>query len=199
MGAALLCLCAMVVCACASTSACDGRTGATKPRRKDDAVDCGDVLCSRGCGGCALIALWLWTCPVFVARCMWQAVLPDLRWEPLTGLVALDGGLGLEAGDDWPFECAKLHCPAQSLSCLLDGDCRRLVYRLATTDPCPGGHAATLNAVCGTSCSSAAGAFAACLGADGKRCIYARGGKPAVVRREALSEAEMASLFDVSE
>lgn len=201
--ALLLCLCAMGM--CALTKAASARDGRTAPAstggsisRKEEAVDCGDILCSRCCRGCALFALWACACPVFVARCMWQAVLPDMRWEPLAGLAAIVGGVGLEPGDDWPFECAKLHCPAQSLSCLLDGDCRQLVLRLATTDPCPGGHAATRDAVCGTECSSAARAFLACLGSDGRRCVYASGGKPAVVRRKALSEAEMATLAALS-
>ena len=96
------------------------------------------------------------------------------------------------------FHCVKLHCPGASLACLFDYDCRRLVRALALNDPCPGGRAATMRTVCGDECSVAARALLACLDGDGAGCVYATGGLPAVHRRAALSEAELATLMRIS-
>ena len=153
----------------------------------------------RFCRGCALLALCAFACPVALSRCIWQLVLPDLRWQPLAGLVTLASGVDIEPGDDWPFECAKLHCPAQSFSCLFDSDCRRVVLHMALSDPCPRGrHEAARREVCGTECSSAAMALLDCLEAEGRRCVYASGGQPAVVRRRELSEGERATLANLA-
>ena len=165
---------------------------------RPEAIDVMDIVSSRCCRGCGLLLMCMCVWPALVARCVWAA-LPDLRWKPICGAVAGLASVELGSGDDWPFECVKLHCPTQSLGCLFDDDCRQLVRQMTVTDACPGGHQAIREAVCGEDCSATALHLLECLHAEGAVCVYASGGLPVVVRRGALSEEEMATLVTISQ
>lgn len=170
------------------------------------AVDLADLCCGRCSRGCAVLtALALLAghaSPALAARCAWS-VLPDLRWAPLRGVVTLlsldaDGrGLALEQGDDWSFECAKLRCPAESLGCLFDAECRALVLALSLTESCS--REPTLDALCGSDCGARSRALMACLAGDGAPCVYASGGAPVVVVRAALGEEDLGAIGALAE
>lgn len=173
----------------------------------NDPVALGNILQSRcccSCYGCVIAAIvFLAAAPFTAASLAWRLFPSFEEAVVLPGLVNMMTGFPYWAGDDWALECMKQRCPAESLFCLFDSDCRRYVSALYVGVDGTGSGLCSRDlareAACGTTCSRATLAFSRCLeGPAGKLCAFSTDALPAVINRNALDEDSLRVIEDLA-